>query len=299
MADGPAGGALTDAAVEPAVLADYLLGRLPERSRRELEARYLEDEQLYDEVVAAAEALLEDYVRGALPAAERRHVEERLLPLPWWRERLEVARVLTLVAERSTPAPQAEARAQVVSPAAATRAARIAARLRWVGATAAAVLIALAGAWMAMPPRAVPPAAGGGAAAAPRDPAPLPTPESRSADDAAAPLPLLRLGGVSYRDDGALPQIAVPPRTPAVRLVVVLGAAPDRPYRAELRDVEGQVLAAENGLRAVGRAGSLSVTVSWPVPLLPPGDYTVAILPEGSAPGEEPVVEHAFRVRAR
>jgi hypothetical protein len=84
---------------------------------------------------------------------------------------------------------------------------------------------------------------------------------------------------------------------PAVRMVVVLGAVTAGPYRAELRDVDGRPLAAGSGLWADGRAGARTVTVAWPAGLLAPGDYTVAVLPEGAPPGEEAVVEHAFRVR--
>src|SRR5262245_52987342 len=60
-------------------LRDYLLGRLPEQAAHDLEARYFDDEELYDRLLETQHDLTDAWARGELSDADRREVEARLL----------------------------------------------------------------------------------------------------------------------------------------------------------------------------------------------------------------------------
>lgn len=272
---------------DSALLTGYLLDRLPADRRRELEARYFEDDRLYDELLAAADDLLEAYLHGELAAADREQVREHLLRVPWWRDRFEGLQLLTRIARpaESQPAPPPP---------------RTRRYLGWAGA-AATVLLALLATRAVLTARRpiVAPAEVVAERLAPEPVRESPAPPPARAE-APAPVPSLMLGESSYRDEGALPWLVVPASARQVRMVIEVDVAADEHYRVELRSVAGARLAVERGHRAARARGERpAVTVTWPARLLSPNDYTVAVLSPAEPSSDEPLAEYAFRVRAR
>jgi len=86
------------------LLADYLLGRLPEEEQLRLEAAYLADPEAQEELVALEAELIDAYVRGELGPVERQGLEAGLLASPRGRARLDFARSWAHRGER-TPRP--------------------------------------------------------------------------------------------------------------------------------------------------------------------------------------------------
>jgi hypothetical protein len=61
------------------LLVRYLLGDLPEEQRLQVEARFLGDDQHYEQLLALEDELFYDYAQGNLPPGERKQFEERFL----------------------------------------------------------------------------------------------------------------------------------------------------------------------------------------------------------------------------
>ncbi|MGH9835406.1 MAG: hypothetical protein ACRD9Y_20495, partial [Blastocatellia bacterium] len=90
----------------------YLMGKLSERERDELEEKYFNDDELFGELLDAEDQLIDDYRRGRLSPRERERFEQRFLTLPDRLREVEFARMLAeSLAERrpaNLPAPNAE-----------------------------------------------------------------------------------------------------------------------------------------------------------------------------------------------
>ncbi len=69
----------------------YLLGGLSEAEGDELAERYLDDDELFEEIQIVEEELIESYLRGELPKAQRREFEASYLGTPARRERVRSA----------------------------------------------------------------------------------------------------------------------------------------------------------------------------------------------------------------
>jgi hypothetical protein len=80
-------------------LTMYLLGQLPEGEQQEIELRFLEDDELYDELASLESELVFDYARGNLPSQQRKLVESHLIVTPRQTRRAYRAR---LISERLT-----------------------------------------------------------------------------------------------------------------------------------------------------------------------------------------------------
>ena len=72
----------------------YLLGTLPEPEQTALEDEYLNDDEGFEQMVAAENELVDGYVRGQLTRQERRQFEQHYLAHPARRERVSFARAL-------------------------------------------------------------------------------------------------------------------------------------------------------------------------------------------------------------
>src|SRR5258705_4559054 len=77
------------------LIADYLLGALPEEDLERFEARYLQDETLFEELQEIEDELIDDYASGALKTHQRSLFEQYFLRSSERREKLEVARAMT------------------------------------------------------------------------------------------------------------------------------------------------------------------------------------------------------------
>jgi hypothetical protein len=73
-------------------LVDYLLGELSEEQRDQLEAEYLVNGELHDELVAIEDELIYAYVAGRLSASQSAGFERFFLQTPERRSRIEFAR---------------------------------------------------------------------------------------------------------------------------------------------------------------------------------------------------------------
>lgn len=72
----------------------YLLRQMPEDERQEFEDRYLEDNRVFEELVAAEEEMVRRYLAGAGSKAERKEFIERFLSTPSGQAEVEVTEAL-------------------------------------------------------------------------------------------------------------------------------------------------------------------------------------------------------------
>ncbi|MDX2043554.1 MAG: hypothetical protein SF097_20220 [Acidobacteriota bacterium] len=81
------------------LLKRYLLGQLAEQQMREIEQRYLADEEFFNELLRVESDLIDQYTNGQFPPEERKQFEDHFLRS----------------AERRKRAAQAESRARASS----------------------------------------------------------------------------------------------------------------------------------------------------------------------------------------
>ena len=79
------------------LIAQYLLGELPEEQQVEIEDRAFSEPELMASITAVENDLIDDYVREEMPATDRRQFEARFLNSESRRKRIEFARALTLL----------------------------------------------------------------------------------------------------------------------------------------------------------------------------------------------------------
>jgi hypothetical protein len=80
----------------------YLLGDLEEEEESRLEARLIQEDELFESLEAAEADLLDEYAHGGLSPEERGQLERRLLSSPQARQRLAVIRGLGEIAEEES-----------------------------------------------------------------------------------------------------------------------------------------------------------------------------------------------------
>jgi hypothetical protein len=75
-------------------LKEYLLGQASRHARESFEAKYLADDDLFENLIAAENDLIDSFVRGALSSAEQAQFRTHFLNTPERRERVAFARSL-------------------------------------------------------------------------------------------------------------------------------------------------------------------------------------------------------------
>jgi len=85
---------MTDNDQQKTLLTRYLLGQVSVEERAELEDRYLNDDDLFETLVAAENDMIDAYVRGKLAEPEKQQFESYFLCTPERRERVELAEAL-------------------------------------------------------------------------------------------------------------------------------------------------------------------------------------------------------------
>jgi hypothetical protein len=90
------------------LLVRYLLGDLPEEQRLQVEARFLGDDQHYEQLLALEDELFYDYAQGKLSPGERRQFEERFLASGRNRGRAILSSALVRKMSEAAPAMTAE-----------------------------------------------------------------------------------------------------------------------------------------------------------------------------------------------
>jgi hypothetical protein len=249
----------------------YLLGTLPEEEAERLEREFLGDDASHEDLLALEDELFHDYARGALADGDRQHFEARFLQTSEGRRRLAEARgVQEALGGRPSPA-------------------RVVKQPAWpLLAAAAAVLMALAVAWVARGPEVV--------RQARSSPAPLPSAGPTAQPSPRAPragIVTLALAAGVTRGDSASRQATLSDTDGTLRLVLSLPAgAPGAPYTAAIRSAEDAPVWTGDGAPVPEGA---AVAVEVPASVLPEGDYEIVLSgTSGGRPRE--AAAYAFRI---
>lgn len=86
---------MTSSALDATRARRYLLGQLPDAESAVLEETYLSDDAAAEEIAAVEDALIEDYLQAQLSADERGQFEQNYLASPGHRVRVEAVRRLS------------------------------------------------------------------------------------------------------------------------------------------------------------------------------------------------------------
>ena len=90
------------------LIAQYLLGDLPEEQQVQIEDRAFSDKDYLASITTVENDLIDEYVRGELSVADRKRFETRFLASAGRRKRVEFAKALgTVVSESTAPAKNA------------------------------------------------------------------------------------------------------------------------------------------------------------------------------------------------
>lgn len=308
------------------LLANYLLGQLPEAEQLRLEERFFTDNEYYEQLLALEDELRYDYAAGGLSPAQRASFERRFLTSPQARAQAELARaVLDKVAEpvRSLTAP-----AEKKSRWQALRAFFSLQHPALQFSLAAAASLSLVGAsWLfyqttrlrAQVERLETARAGqeqqtaaerarqqqlAGELARERSQRAQLEQELASQQAAGERQPASAASFLSFvlapglvRDVASLKRLAIPPGSQRVRLRLTLKRAADyQSYRAVLQTLDGAARWQQNLPRPKSSAAGQAIVVNLPARLLPPGDYVLAL--QGQTPGGvlEEIDEYYFNV---
>ncbi|MBZ5521191.1 MAG: hypothetical protein LAP21_02925 [Acidobacteriia bacterium] len=89
----------------------YLMAEMSEEERSDFEERFLSDQDMFEELIAAEDEMMRAYVRGSGSRAERAAFARRFLSTPEGRQRVELARSLMdyVASMRGSPAGQGTA----------------------------------------------------------------------------------------------------------------------------------------------------------------------------------------------
>lgn len=242
-------------------LRGMLLGELADGEREELEARLLEDPELFEAYEEAEGSLLDALVRDELPTAETRKLEAVFASSSEGRAKLAVARELA----RGEGRPDRFRLLRFPS-----------GPKSWMALAAVLVLSVLSG-WMAVENQRL---------REQREDL-----RRRQGFEAAVTLEL-PLALLTSRSEGQeIPTIELPAGTEKLVLVMDLrGLPPQRTYRISIRDSAGELVYAEAGLRPP-EPEALLLQVAVPARALGPGRHELALDGETAETGWELVAE--------
>jgi hypothetical protein len=244
---------------EDALLRGYLLGRLAPESRDAVERRLFSDDRIFwERLCLVEEELVDQYARGELDGEESARFERDFLCTDERRAKLELALALREYAE-GRRAERKRAWEWLLRPVAAPA---------WALAVAATLLLATPALVLRL--------------ASPRGP--------QGEVSAWLSAGLVRDAG------GELTRVTLPPDCQIVRLRLEAGPAEVLRYRATLHDVAGDLLWAQDGLRAGPAEGREAVTLTLPCELLPAEDYHVRLFGASPVADPEPLDRYDFRV---
>jgi hypothetical protein len=226
----------------------YLLGRMPEADAERLEARLLQDDDLFQAVREVEDDLFDAFARGRLTADERTQFVERFGGRT---DRLAFSRALAqrVRADRSSGGGPST-------------------RFTWFPLAAAATVVLVAGtAWILRPQ----PASSG-------VPAANPPAASAAVAPAGQPPIVVALSLATSRAAGDPATASLPAGMSALQLRVRLNPADkyDR-YTMELRSQADRVVWRGDELRAAVESGDLIVTATVPASALEAGTYELAV----------------------
>lgn len=267
------------------LLRSYLLEELTGDEADALERRLLTEDDLFELSEAIEADLLAEYAQGRLAPAERERVQRRLASSPQGRERLKLARSLSILAggdPKPSVLPFVRRAAPFQRPA-----------LRW--AALAAGLLAAAGlAWLTLErphayretqERPAPVIAEAPRAHEVPKPPPAPAP-------AVAPAPepvkaVFQLALTSLRGSEAAEKLRVPAGTGTVELQISVEGMEDlESFHLTVRNRKAETVWDRTGLKPKSLSGARALVVDLPAERLPAGKYEIQA--QGLAPGGEP-----------
>lgn len=273
-------------------LRSYLLGRLGETERSQLDQRLLIDDSLAERVQLAESQLVDEYASGELDRADQELFDRGFLTTDARRQTARLSTALRSYARSEFETRRATEESKPAWLASIASFFSFKPTAAWAAAGSFALLILVLGtAWLLTLRRPSgelitgqspistmsPPAAASPAIAqvppSPAKPDAKPTPEP--APPVAVASAVLLSGAL--RGEGDMARVAVPRgERDIVRLSLVLETPSPGVYQAELATAEGQTVTVRNGLK-IHKNGKTKVTFEVPARLVQTGDYQVKL----------------------
>jgi hypothetical protein len=292
----------------------YLLGDLSESDREKLEKQFLAGNEGEEALIAAENDLMDSYVRGELPSEQRKRFEERFLGAIEKREHLAVAGMLMDPAVRQkiatapmqSPAPSWwESLALLVSPRGLAMKLAVASTALAIAATALLGVqnwrlrtelarIHSDQAQMEQQLSTLRQQLGQNLAAAKGS-----NVESNPAVVTAQlePPRFLLTAGLSRKPGSGSNQLAVPPQSRSIVLMLDLGQDRYARYDVALETVEGTRIRSFEGLKSQpGKNGRRIVALTVPSHLLTRGDYVVTLAARGADGNPQTIDSYSLSV---
>jgi anti-sigma factor RsiW len=314
------------------VAMNYLLNRLSEEDRISLETAFFSDNAQFEQLEIAEDELIDHYVRNELSDSDREQFDAALLTSPRLRERVNIARALAVktaaynsiqtepsVSQENTPQPQSWWKGLLYP------------SLTWRGNLAlAAILIVIFGGigfrigWLKSRDESQLLTAQNrelearvadlesrnqslasqlqvdhGQSEAPQKPREEIPPQKETNDNGRQPQPVLANlvllpGGT--RGPGSVSEVALQPKTSAVRLTLNLADADYDSYRIVVRTAEMKDISSKTGVKPKNQKNGPVLMLDLPARLLPPGDYVVQLYGLTSSGSTEPSADYSFRI---
>ncbi len=314
------------------VAMNYLLNRLSEEERTNLETAFFSDNAQFEQLEIAEDELIDQYVRNELSDNDREQFDAAILISPRLKERVAIARVLAAktadynsiqtepsVSRENIPQPQSWWRGLVYP------------SLTWRANLAmAAILIVMFGGIGFMIGRlksrgesqlltaqkrelearvaelesrnqslASQLQVDYGQSEAPQKP-PEELPSQKEPNDNSPPTQpvltnlVLLPGGT--RGPGSVSEVALQPKTSAVRLTLHLANADYDSYRIVVRTAEMKNISSKTGVKPKNQKNGPVLMLDLSAHLLPPGDYVVQLFGVTSSGSTEPAADYSFRI---
>jgi hypothetical protein len=282
-------------------MLDYLLGRLNDSERTELERRYFSDQQLFERLCALEDDLVDQSLSGVLSEKDERLFTSRYLQLPHLREKVEFARALK---EAALSLRMTNASALVASRSQASLPEFLpVTNRRILTFAAAAIVIALVGfSWLLFHHRRIE-----------RELQQANRELARRQQITDQPAPHVKPSGtdpliVSFvltpgavRAPGKAKRLLIPSQAELVRFTIELHKESPRysSYRAVLQTAEFAEVWSETALTPASGDSKNRISIVLPSKVLPAGDYVLHIQGTLSGGKAESVASYTFRVLLR
>ena len=269
------------------VIRRYLLGKLNDDDREQLEQRLITDRDYMEEVLMVEEELLEDYVSGKLPESDRDPFAKNYLSAPRQKQKLRIARALDkYVSQKVAATPKVVSTQSWVQRLVQTLRLRSGLmQLSW----AVLVLAVLVGTWWIVR-------------------------NWRSANELQAEL--MRLNGpgsvlevgptrpttlspLSLRDPARFPVVTLTDQAQVAQLQIPYETVANSTYRATLKDSAGQTVAQIPNVTTREIGNARTIVLQFPAKLFQSGDYNVTVTEINSAGQAHDVGDYSFRVVRR
>jgi hypothetical protein len=272
-------------------MADYLLGNLSEAEEARLEAEYLADPHLQEQLLCVEDELVDAYVQGRLSADEKARVNARFLASPRGRRKLEFASSLARLATEGQPQEkQRPGREEAAFPKPAS--ARILAIPR-ILAAAAALLFVLALGW-SFREKLLHRFTAGSRTQGQGTESPLPSKAiDQTSQESNAGIISITLKPTSRNVD-SVKRAKIPASAQEVHIQLEVGNALHSSYRVALVNARDQVKWTGSDLRPSSIDSGKVINLNLPPSLLEPREYTLLLSPNEN--GARPIAEYAFVV---